>query len=116
MWEDVNLSYGIDAVVDALASGSAILVTDGSYSRNIRADINGAGWLVYCTTRKKIILKATFYEPCLQAGSYRGELCGLLVVHLLALAVEQFYNLPEGPRGLVACDNLGSLNKSKEGR
>lgn len=116
MWDDVQLVFGIDALVDALSSGSAILVTDGSYSRHIRADIDGAGWLVYCTTRKKIILKATFYEQCLQAGSYRGELCGLLAVHLLVLAVEQFYELPAGPRGLVACDNLGGLNKSKERR
>ena len=32
----------------------------------------------------------------------------------MVLAVEKFYDLPVGPRGLVACDNLGGLNKSRE--
>lgn len=41
---------------------------------------------------------------------------GLLAVHLLILAVEEFYDLTAGPRGLVACDNLGGLNKSKQRR
>lgn len=41
---------------------------------------------------------------------------GLLAVHLLILAVEEFYELTAGPRGLVACDNLGGLNKSKQRR
>jgi hypothetical protein len=78
--------------------------------------VDGAGWVVYCKKRKKIVLKGSFYEWNGTAGSYRGELVGLLSVHLLILAVEQFYDLPEGQRGLVACDNLGGLNKSKERR
>jgi hypothetical protein len=41
---------------------------------------------------------------------------GLLAIHLLILAVERFYDLESGPRGLVGCDNLGGLNKSKERR
>lgn len=61
-------------------------------------------------------MKASFYEQCAQAGSYHGELCGLLVVHVLVLALERFYDLPGGPRGTVACDNLGGLGKSKERR
>jgi hypothetical protein len=36
-------------------------------------------------------------------------------VHVIVLVVERFYDLPSGPRGLVACDNLGGLNKSGEG-
>jgi hypothetical protein len=30
------------------------------------------------------------------------------------LAVERFFDLPTGPRGLAACDSLGGLNKSQE--
>lgn len=116
MWESIYTPHGLDAVVEAVVEGSAVYVTDGSYSRKIRSDVDGAGWVVYCKKRKKIVLKGSFYEWNGTAGSYRGELVGLLSVHLLTLAVEQFYDLPEGQRGLVACDNLGGLNKSKERR
>jgi hypothetical protein len=70
--------------------------------------------MIYCTTRKKVISKGSTFELCAKAGSYQGKLLGLLAVHLLVLAVEWFYDLPPGPRGLVACDNLGGLNKSKQ--
>jgi hypothetical protein len=103
-------------MVDAIASGSAVLVTDGSYSLKIWSDIDGASWMIYCRTRRKVVFKGSFYEWCGNAGSYRGELLGLLAVHVIVLAVERFYNLPSGPCGLVACDNLGGLNKSREGR
>jgi hypothetical protein len=35
LWEHVYTPLGIDAMVDAIAGGSAVLVTDGSYSRKI---------------------------------------------------------------------------------
>jgi elongation factor P hydroxylase len=94
-------------MVDAIASGSAVLVTDGSYSCKIWSDIDGTSWMIYCRTRCKVVFKGSFYEWCGNAGSYRGEFFGILAVHVIVLAVERFYNLPSGPPGLVACDNLG---------
>jgi hypothetical protein len=41
---------------------------------------------------------------------------GLLAVHLIILVIKRFYALEAGPRGLVGCNNLGGLNKSKEKR
>jgi hypothetical protein len=38
--------------VEAIADGTAVLVTDGSYSRKIRHNIDGAGWLIYCRRQK----------------------------------------------------------------
>jgi hypothetical protein len=72
--------------------------------------------MIYCKVRKKVVLRGSTSELCTKAGSYQGELLGLLAVHLLVLAIEKFYDLPPGPRGLVACDNLGGLNKSKQRR
>lgn len=80
--------------MDAVAGGSAILVTDGSYSRKIRSEIDGAGWMIYCKVRKKVVFRGSTAELCTKAGSYRGELLGLLAVHLLVLAIEKFYDLP----------------------
>jgi hypothetical protein len=58
--------------------------------------------MICCSALKKVVLKGTTFETCTKAGSYRGELLGLLAIHLLALAVEEFYGLESGPRGLVA--------------
>jgi hypothetical protein len=77
LWEHVFTPLGIDALVDAIAGGSAVLVTDGSYSRKTRSDIDGAGWMIYCRARKKVVFKCSFYEWCHEAGSYRGELFAL---------------------------------------
>ena len=52
-----------------------------------------------------MVFKGSFYEWSGDAGSYRGELLGLLAVHLMVLAVEKFYDLQAGPRGLVACES-----------
>ena len=81
MWTDVYNPLGLQYVVEAIRSGSAVLVTDGSYNRKVRSDLNASGWLVYCRKRKKILLKCSFFEVCAQAGSYRGELLGTILRH-----------------------------------
>lgn len=100
--------------MDAVASRSAIYVMDMSYSRNICSKVDGADWMIYCTSKKWVVFKSSFYKLCSKAGSYCRELLGLLTVHLLILAVEKFYGLKGGLGGLIACDTLGGLNKSRE--
>lgn len=116
MWDDRHMPDGFDAVVDAIFSGTAIYVTDGSYNRPLREDLDGAGWLIYCTSRKRIIFTSSFCESSKYAGSYRGELLGLLAIHVFLLAITEFYDLRNSSLGTIACDNLGGLNKSKERR
>jgi hypothetical protein len=116
MWDHVELPYGLEAVIDAIATGTAVFVTDGSYNRSIQRDIDGAGWLVFCTTRRRIVLRGSFSERNAKAGSYRAELLGLLAIHTFLLVAETFYQLPFDHRGLVVCDNLGALNKAREKR
>jgi hypothetical protein len=43
MWDHIYMPYGFDAVIDSVLAGSAIYVTDGSYNRSMRPDLNGAG-------------------------------------------------------------------------
>ena len=76
--------------------------------------MSGAGWLVYCTKRKRK-LYGSFFERSPKAGSYRGELLGLLAIHTLIAALEQFYSLP-ATTNKVCCDNQGALYKSKQRR
>ncbi len=48
-----------------------------------------------------------------KAGSYRDELLGLLAIHALLTALEEFYSIPASS-GKICCDNQGALFKSKE--
>ena len=62
MWNNI-VNEGVDLcwVVDALTSGTAIWVTDGSFNRPIAPLVSGAGWIMYCTTTKQK-LYGSFFE------------------------------------------------------
>ena len=115
MWTNVgNDGTNLDWVVAALSSGTAIWVTDGSYNKDIAPHVSGAGWVLYCTSTGKR-LYGNFYEFSEAAGSYRGELLGLLAIHTLAAAFESFYDIHLGAIK-ICCDNKGALHKSEEQR
>ena len=50
------------------------------------------GWVIYCTSCEKIMY-GKFFKLSAHAGSYRAELLGLLAIHILVVAVKQFYNI-----------------------
>ena len=93
MWSNiVNKGGDLDWAVDALKNGTAIWVTDGSYIKEVAPDISGVGCILYCT-RTTHRLYGSFAEKSPYAGSYRGELLGLLAIHTLARAIEIFYKV-----------------------
>ena len=113
MWAKViNEGSNLDWVVTALTNGTAISVTDGSYKKDIAPDVSGAGWVIHCT-QSKLKLKGSFYERSPDTGSYRGELMGLTALHLMILALEQFYRIPAA-KTKVCCDSEGALFKASE--
>lgn len=116
MWDDIKCKGGIDAVVDAFANGTAIPVTEGSFKRKVRSDLCGSGWLIYCTERHNTLLEGSFYDICSKAGSYTGDLLVLLALHVFTQKLESFYGFEGGHKAVIACDNLGGLNKSRERR
>eukprot|EP00956_Cyclotella_meneghiniana_P027633 scaffold62402_cov42-Cyclotella_meneghiniana.AAC.1 len=116
MWDQLKCPLGIDVVVEALATGTAILVTDESYNRKVDSRVCGAGWLVHCTKLSKTVLEGSFYYTGDGAGSYRGELLGLLAIHVFLSRLEDFYGFEGGHSAQIACDNLSGLFKSKEKR
>ena len=116
MWDELYLPFGIEAVIEAVQSGEAIYVTDGSYNRQLRKDLSSAGWLVYSQGRKKMVMKSSFSEVSSSASAYRGELLGLLAIHVFVTAAEQYFNLTPGPRGTIACDNLEALKQARARR
>ena len=115
MWSNVrNEGPNLRWVVRAISNGTAVWVTDGSYNRSVAPYTSGAGWLVYCTATK-LKMSGHFYERSQKAGSYRAELLGLLAIHILLAALEEYYKIPPST-GKICCDNQGALYKSKEVR
>ena len=113
MWEhvkdeDSNLSWAHNAMVN----GTLIAVTDGSFDRERAKDVSGLGWILLCTASQRT-LRGSFYEIFPKAGSFRGELLGLVAIHTLALAVVRFFHL-DCVSGKICCDNIAALNQSSK--
>ena len=108
MWEDIeNTSPNMRWAVEALAQGTGIMVTEGSYVRETHPDISGAGWILFCTkTGNKI--SGSFWERSPHAGSYRAERLGTLACHMFASALEECYGI-EGKGLKLCCDNKGAM-------
>ena len=93
MWNDVrNSGEGVGWVLTALEGGTGIWVTDGSFMKELRTDISGAGWIFYCTKRDQKLAES-FYKELAQAGLYRAERLGLLAIYLLLAAITQHFGI-----------------------
>jgi hypothetical protein len=118
MWEGIedgqatksNLSW----LVQRLKSNTLLWVTDGSYDRKQAPVLSGVGWIIFCQhTGKRLI--GSFCEKSLLASSYRAELLGLCSLHILALALSEFYKI-SGWKATLCCDNLHTLQLSSQER
>ena len=84
-----------------------MVVTDGSYIKEHHPDLCLAVFVLECTKGGGHLVRA-FAKASAAANAYRGELLGLMAIHLLLLAVEMV--LP-GLRGreLIYSNCLGAL-------
>lgn len=105
--EDTDLSW----LATAMANGTTIWVTDGSYNKQLCSNLSGAGWIVYDKLTKRKFA-CSFSEWSVNAGSYRAELLGLCSLHLFMLAVQQAFNMQTSWEAEVSCDNEKALLKA----
>ena len=94
MWDGIEdgqiTKHNLLWLIQGMKSGSLIWVTDGSYDRKRAPVISGVGWIIFCTyTGKRLV--GSFWEKSSAASSYRAELLGLCSLHLLALALSEFF-------------------------
>jgi hypothetical protein len=101
MWEHLQLHGNLSLIRDAFARGSAIGVTDGSYKPTVNSSSSGAGWLIYCSHTQQVLVEGSFVECYPKANSYRGEILGLVALHLFSLAIQGYFSLPSGQYGKI---------------
>jgi hypothetical protein len=116
MWEHVQLHGNLSLIRDAFDSGTAVCVTDGSYQPSLNNRISGAGWLIYCKRSKQVLVEGSFVEEHPKANSYRGEILGLLAIHLFSRAIRTYFDLASGNYGMVCCDNKGAIYRASRRR
>ncbi len=91
MWEHiVEGDIDVDWIRDAMEKGSFLAVTDSSYDRTAAPTVSGSGWIIVCTACQRT-LRGSFIEISRSAGSYRGELLGLVAIHTFATAIAQYF-------------------------
>ena len=85
-------------------------MSDGSYIRQLHPDLCSAAMIMECQqTKHKIIV--SFSEQCQQANAFRGELLGLIAIHLLLLSFNKVWPEVDGEVLQIYSDCLAALHK-----
>jgi hypothetical protein len=109
IWEHLKIIGGTDWISQAISENSLLAVTDGSYIKEHYPNLCSAAFILECTQGRGRLVGA-FAEASVAANAYRGELLGLMAVHLLLLAVETTSPVLRG-RSSIYSDFLGALGR-----
>ena len=109
LWDNIQISGNCSWLADAIEDNSLIAVTDGSYMKENYPNLNSAAFVFECSKgRGRLMGSFTEFTP--DAGSYRGELLGLMAIHLILLAVNDYHKGISGSVHIWS-DCLGALEK-----
>jgi hypothetical protein len=111
IWENLQWIGDNWCITCAIEEGTCMAVTDGLYMRDLYPQIHLSA-LVFECKKGRGWLWCSFTETSEVACSYRGELMGLMAIHLILLAVNE---IAPGLKGGVHIflDCLGALEKVK---
>ena len=116
MWEGLRLSGDRDDdagtwLKEAIEENTLVAVTDGSYMKELYPDVNSCAFILECNQGRGR-MSGAFAEQTMAACSYRGELLGLLAIHLILLSANEIHpNLTGSVK--IFSDCLGALDKVK---
>ncbi len=88
MWESIQWVGDDNWIAEAIKEGSCTAVTDGSYMKDLHLQVHLAAFVFECS-KGRGRLWGSFPEASRSACSYKGELVGLMAIHLLLLAVNK---------------------------
>ena len=97
MWDNLQWVGDDEWLARAITEGTCISVTDESYMQDLYVTFNSAAVVIECT-KGRGRLWCSFLEASRAACSYRGELLGLMAIHLILLAINE---VNPGLTGLV---------------
>jgi hypothetical protein len=109
MWDNLAITGNLDWVAASIADNSCVAVTDGSYIKELHPSLNSAAFVLECSKGRGRLM-GSFVEQTPNAGSYRGELLGLMAIHLILCSMNEVFKDLRGSVHIYS-DCLGALNK-----
>ena len=84
-------------------------MTDGSYDKKKEHDIDicETGWIILWKSTGQC-MSGSLVECSNSTSSYRGELLGMLAIHLFLPTTEEYYNMM-GISNDILYDNMGAF-------
>jgi hypothetical protein len=104
LWEHLQVSGGVAWIHK---DGSLVAITDGSYIRKTYPNLYSAALVMECSKWQGRIV-GSFSETLSVATAYRGELLGLMAIHLILLSKNKLHSNLSGSVDIVS-DCLGAL-------
>ncbi len=109
LWENMTVTGGLMWISKSITNSTLVVVTDGSYIRELFPNLCSAAFVFECSAGCGRIV-GSFSELLLVANAYRGELLGLKAIHLILLSVNKLHcNLAGSVEIVSGC--LGALKR-----
>ena len=99
-------------LADALTSGTATLVSDGSYNRLWCKELASAGWKIQCSTTGRAVSGSFFFRGK-NSNAYRAELMGVYALHAFLLSVCTAHKV-EDYYAKLCCNNERALELARD--
>jgi hypothetical protein len=112
LWDNISIAGGYDWLHKAIQDGSLLAVTDGSYIREQYPNLCSAAFVLECK-KGQGRLTGSFLETLQVANAYRGELLGLMAIHLILLSADKIHGAQIGSAEVVS-NCLGPLRRVTE--
>ena len=102
----MSITGGVTWVEESIVDSTLVAVKDGSYIREIFPNSCSAAYVVECSKGQGRIIGA-FLEAIQVTNAYRGELLGLMAIHLIILSINKMNRKLSGSVEIVS-DCLGA--------
>jgi hypothetical protein len=109
LWEHMTIVGGTEWIAQAITAGSLLAVTDGSYIRQLYPHLCLAAFVLECSYGRGRLV-GSFKEASKAANAYRGELLGLMAIHLILFSVKWVRKSLSGSTKVVS-NCLGALQR-----
>jgi hypothetical protein len=109
LWEHMYIKGGTDWIAQAIMAGSLVAVTDGSYIWQLDPRSCSSAFVLECTQGRGRLI-GSFKEASRAANAYRGELLGLMAVHLILVSMNWVHKSLRGSVQVVS-NCLGALQQ-----
>ena len=112
LWDDFSITGELEWLSEAIIDNTLVAVTDGSYIRERHPHLNSAAFVFECSKGRGRLF-GSFIEITPEACAYRGELLGLMVIHLILLQINDFHKGIQGSVHIYS-DCLGALERVEQ--